>query len=353
MHVFDDASRPLPGGHSVATNVGDGVVVDGVELIVVGDNVLVEVEPPPSVREPVCVCVVVGESVRVGDADGVAERVELRDVDDPLEGEEVGVRGEDGVLDTVCVSDPGGGKLGVALNEGEFVGGGVFDLVGEFNAETVPLVVGLPVPVTEEPADCVFEPDGEFEGVDDGEEERVPDGVPVGVRDDDVVPDRVAVTDDPVDEERDGVAGDDGVTVFVAVADGVTVFVAVADGVGEREREFEGVSVFDSVPDFVGLTVAVRDRVPLTDGVFVTDGVPVIVALIVPVRELLCDAPVDILAVGDGVGEQLGATASPGDVHALGHGQATHVALDVAPVELLKVPAGQAFCVDTQDPAGQ
>ena len=52
---------------------------------------------------------------------------------------------------------------------------GVVDFDGEFDGESVPLVVAVPVLDKEDPADGVCVTDGVFDGVRDGDAERVPD----------------------------------------------------------------------------------------------------------------------------------------------------------------------------------
>ena len=65
-HVFVAVSRPLPGGHVVATKVGDGVVLAIVEGVAVGESVFVaEVVNTANVLETDCVCMLVGEKVGV------------------------------------------------------------------------------------------------------------------------------------------------------------------------------------------------------------------------------------------------------------------------------------------------
>ena len=162
MQTLRTASRPLPGGHTAATKVGDGVelvIADGVavgvgklvgdvvnaatvpdtefEGVGVGEDVFVDVATP-RVPEGDCVTVAVGEKVRVGVADGVADTVGDREGEEPpvgvREGEEppVGVReGDlvgDGVLDIVCDCEPVGEDVplerpAVGDDDGEQLGG--------------------------------------------------------------------------------------------------------------------------------------------------------------------------------------------------------------------------------------
>lgn len=133
------------------------------------------------------------------------------------------------------------------------------------------------------------------------------------------VPVRVSVGD----ADRDGVLE---IPPGVSVGDRVELVVVVGDKEGVRDGEEPPEGVREGVLDGDGDDC---DRDGDTD--VVIDGVP---------------GPKKV-----GVGEQLGATVSPSDAHALGQGHARHAVLKVAPIVLLYVPSGHR--VKFAEAAGQ
>ena len=264
-----DEGGELPEREGVGDGVSDPVAV-GVNACVKDPEGVPEVEDPPDevpvgVKLPLAatlpVVVPLALPVRVGepvpDTEGVPDRV----------GEPDGVPNGEAPLDNVA--DAVGVREGVSLREPDvvLVRLPVFDGVADRVPETVPVIEGVPVPLSvfvgltlaELPEEAV----PEFEGVPLTVPERVkvPDAefeaVPVGVGEGDRV--------------VDGVPEDDADTVLEAErdvpAEADPVPVSVLEGVPESVPLGVDVGVPESVPDFVPVMerVPVWETVPLLD----------------------------------------------------------------------------------------
>ncbi len=123
-------------------------------------------------------------------------------------------------------------------------------------------------------------------------------------------------------------------------------------GIGDNDapRKKEGVELT------VEMTVTVGDKEGVRDGEEPPEGVRVGV-LGGEGDDCDRDGDTDGVVVGVpgpnivGVGEQLGATVSPSDEHALGQGHGRHAVFEVAPIVLLYVPSGHR--VKFAEAAGQ